>query len=44
MKKNLKTLLSIVLMTAILLTQASVFAVPLIDAIDKIPVSDAFSI
>ena len=42
MKKNLRTLLSIVLTTAILLTQASVFAVPLIDAIDKIPVSDVF--
>lgn len=42
MKKNLKTLLSVVLTTAILLTQASVFAVPLIDAIDKIPVSDVF--
>ncbi len=42
MKKNLKTLLSIVLTTAILLTQASVFAVPLTDSIEKIPVSDVF--
>ncbi|MBE6582014.1 MAG: DNRLRE domain-containing protein [Ruminococcaceae bacterium] len=42
MKKNIKTLLSIVLTSAILLTQASVFAVPLIDAMDKIPVSDVF--
>ena len=42
MKKIVKTALSIILATAILLTQASVFAVTLIDSPQKIPVSDVF--